>query len=134
MNAARARLLRRRRLAVLLCRLAILALLAWPVASLPPPAAAAGSGDLLSAIPVVDENALNNAACGVAAATMVLDYYLPQSGPVQKAFDVKALAQYVKQYAVLDRIKGTTFDQLAASPGPTAATRSRAPTTTTCMA
>jgi len=47
-----------------------------PLAAQPRPALAA-AGDLRSNVPVVNENDLNNAACGVAAATMVLDYYLP---------------------------------------------------------
>jgi hypothetical protein len=100
-------------LAVLVFRLAILALLAWPVAGLPVRSAvAAASGDLLSAIPVVNENALNNAACGVAAATMVLDYYLPQSGSIHKALDIKAVSQFVKEYPTFGPPKGTTTDQL----------------------
>jgi hypothetical protein len=82
------------------------------------PARAVGSGDLLSNVPVVDENTLNNAACGVAAATMVLDYYLPQSGPIHQAIDITSVSQYVKQYygynAKTNKIEpeGTTYDQL----------------------
>jgi hypothetical protein len=59
------------------------------------PVHAAGTNDLMSSVPIVDENTLNNAACGIAAATMILDYYLPQSGPIRQAVDIKAVAQYV---------------------------------------
>ncbi len=64
----------------------------------PTPTPTAGSGDLLSEIPVVDENTLNSVACGIAAATMILDYYVPQSGPIQQAIDITAVSQYVKQF------------------------------------
>src|SRR5579859_2936983 len=79
---------------------------------------AASSSDLLRNVPVVDEKVLNNAACGVAAATMVLDYYIPQSGSVHESLDITAVSQYVKQYygynAKTNKLEaeGTTFDQL----------------------
>src|SRR6266566_1584395 len=83
------------------------------------PVYAASGDDLLGNIPVVDENTLNNAACGVAAATMVLDYYLPQSDPtIHQAIDIAAVAQYVKEDYAFDaktnKMKpvGTTFNEL----------------------
>jgi len=82
------------------------------------PAYAAGSGDLLKDVPVVDENTLNNAACGVAAATMVLDYYLPQSGPIREAIDISAIVRYVKVDYSYDaktntsKPVGTSYDEL----------------------
>src|SRR5579871_6693242 len=45
-----------------------------PVAA--PSATTRAGGDLLAGIPVLDAHRLNSAAAGVAAATMVLDYYL----------------------------------------------------------
>jgi|GEM_PF-3443807 len=81
--------------------------------------AAASTGDLLQNIPVVDENVLNNAACGVAAATMILDYYMSQPDPnIQAAVDISAVAQYVPvDYAFdkknrTDEPVGTTFPEL----------------------
>jgi Peptidase_C39 like family len=65
------------------------------------PVHAAGTGDLMSNVPVVDENTLNNAACGVAAATMILDYY---SG---RTIDITAVARFVQENSL-----GTNTDQL----------------------
>jgi len=65
------------------------------------PVHAAGTGDLMSSVPVVDENTLNNAACGIAAATMILDYY------TGRTIDIKAVAQYVEENYL-----GTNTDQL----------------------
>lgn len=79
---------------------------------------ASTTGDLMSDVPVVDENTLNNAACGIASATMILDYYLPQSGPIHQAIDISAVAQYIGEnyrYDVKTNRQvpaGTTTDQL----------------------
>ena len=82
------------------------------------PTHTADTGDLLNGIPVVDERTLNSAACGIAAATMVLDYYLPQSGPIHQAIDIAAVSKYVKQFYGYDKQtktmvpEGTSYDQL----------------------
>lgn len=64
---------------------------------------AAGVGDLYDGNPAVNEHDLTttdvyrkNNACGAAAATMILDYYLPQSGPAHEAVSLDAVAKYVK--------------------------------------
>jgi Peptidase_C39 like family len=98
--------------------LVALAFLLLLLAGTLPAARAASRDDLLGNIPVVDENTINNAACGIAAATMILDYYLPQSGPIQKALDITAVAHYVPENYRFDaKTKasipvGTNTDQL----------------------
>src|SRR5258708_30789110 len=67
----------------------------------------ADGGDLLQNIPPVNENSIDNAACGVAAATMILDYYLPQSGSVHTPPDIHTVAKYVKEDS-----QGTTGSDL----------------------
>lgn len=64
---------------------------------------AAGVGDLYGGNPAVNEHDLTttdvyrkNNACGAAAATMILDYYLPQSGPAHEAISLDVVAKYVK--------------------------------------
>jgi len=89
-----------------------LILMLSPFVAQPSPVFAAAPGDLLSNVPVVDENDLNNAACGVAAATMVLDYYLPQAGAITKALTIQAVHQYVKEYPEPGPYKGSTTDQV----------------------
>lgn len=63
---------------------------------------AAGVGDLYQGNPAVNEHDLstsdvyrNNNACGAAAATMILDYYLPRSGPTHKNVSLDAVAKHV---------------------------------------
>ncbi len=62
-----------------------------------PFAAEATVPDLLSRIPTVDEHQLDNNACGVSAATMLLDYHLEKAG---KPFtDIRSVANYVPHAA-----------------------------------
>ncbi len=72
--------------------------------------------DLLNRIGVVDEQRLNGAACGVAAATMVLDYYYAWTRPKSRPPSLHAVATYVKIWSRVRRGKivlgGTTFGQL----------------------
>src|SRR5690348_5367891 len=62
-----------------------------------PSAQAVGVSDLLSNIPVVNENTIDNGACGRAAATMLLDYYLLQNTPPAPPVALTLVAQYVKE-------------------------------------
>lgn len=62
--------------------------------------AASGTGDLMSGIPVgkpVDEHSYLPNSCGVVAATMMLDYYLPPSSPVQSPIAISTVGTYVKE-------------------------------------
>ncbi len=70
---------------------ALLALLPFVAGS--PLTAQASSADLLWSVPVVNEHAINNVACGQAAATMVLDYYLNDSGG--SSVGIGTVARYV---------------------------------------
>lgn len=82
---------------------AILALVLVPVLTLPAHVRDTGSGDLLSALPVVNESDISGDftrktnACGVAAATLILDYYLPQSGSTRATLSLDAVSKYVKE-------------------------------------
>jgi len=57
---------------------------------------AANSIDLLAAVPIVNEHAINDVACGQAAATMVLDFYLEQAGVTPSRVSIGTVARYVK--------------------------------------
>jgi hypothetical protein len=73
------------------------ALLTMPLfAAAVAPSEAATSADVLAAVPVVNEHAINSVACGQAAATMVLDYYLPQFGASAGRVSIATVARYVK--------------------------------------
>ena len=74
---------------------ALLALLPLFVATAVP-AQAATDADLLTSIPVINEHAINDVACGQAAATMVLDYYLPRFGARPATVGIGAVARDVK--------------------------------------
>lgn len=74
---------------------ALLALLPIFVATAVP-ARAATDADLLTSIPVINEHAINDVACGQAAATMVLDYYLPQFGAHPSSIGIATVAHYIK--------------------------------------
>lgn len=59
-----------------------------------------GTGDLMSDVPSVNEHevadtTLRNSACGAAAATLMLDYYLPQSGPTHAAVSINKVIKDV---------------------------------------
>lgn len=63
---------------------------------------AAGVGDIYQGNQAVNEHDLSttdvyrkNNACGAAAATMILDYYLPQSGSAHEGVSLDAVAKYV---------------------------------------
>jgi hypothetical protein len=79
---------------------------------------AAGVSDLLSNIPAVKETTIDRGACGIAAATMVLDYYLLQHDPTAQPINIATVAQYVKEDYGYDTktgqvtFKGTRFDLL----------------------
>lgn len=60
------------------------------------PAAHAASADLLGGIPIVNEHAINDVACGQAAATMLLDYELGQAGATPARVSIGTVARYVK--------------------------------------
>jgi Peptidase_C39 like family len=69
--------------------------------------------DLLADIGVVDENALNNAACGIAAAAMVLDYYRVQpDANIHADVSLPWVANYVKETYHPNFGVGTDFNQL----------------------
>lgn len=68
--------------------------------------------DLLEKIGIVDENDLNNAACGVAAATMVLRYYFIKSGNLGRLPDIRQVVKYVGQYSQTGIILGTKPEQI----------------------
>lgn len=84
----------------------------------PRPVSAAGVPDLLQSVPTVNERTLNSAACGVAAATMVLDYYLPQSGSLKSKIDIHDVAKDVTDRWEIDgktligHWAGSTFDDV----------------------
>jgi Tol biopolymer transport system component len=88
-----------------LSHLVVLAFLLIPFA--PAAAFAANDDDLLTGIPTVDERTLNNTACGIAAAAMVLDYYIPHRISDTQPLALTTVAKYVKQSSA-----GTTFEQL----------------------
>lgn len=107
----------------------ILACLAWLVVAAP---ARADVPDLLANIPTVNQHDLGGAvganACGQGAATMVLDYWLPQEqsgqpepnqigGSATSAVAIDAVGQWVKQVWVLGKNGasypvGTTAQQI----------------------
>jgi hypothetical protein len=73
------------------------ALLALPMlVAVGVPVEAASSADMLADVPTVNEHAINTVACGQAAATMVLDYYLPQFGAPSGRVSIGTVARYVK--------------------------------------
>lgn len=61
------------------------------------------TGDLMNAVPSVNEHDISGSdlvksnACGGAAATLMLDYYLPLSGPIHAAISIDAVAQFVHE-------------------------------------
>src|SRR5712691_7503620 len=73
------------------------------------PAQASNGDDLLKDIPPIDEHTIDNNACGVASATMILDYYNPQPGYAHAYPDIHTVAQYVKENYL-----GTNGDELKA--------------------
>ncbi len=85
--------------------LTMLLLVGTPVRS----AHAAGVNDLLSHIPVVDENTVDNGACGRAAVTMLLDYYLLQASPPAQPVTITVVDQYVKENYRYDAKTGQTI-------------------------
>lgn len=103
-------------IAVSAALLTLTLIMAWP--AIPPDIANAdGVTDLLGFIQArdVNERALNDAACGVAAATMVLDYYLPQRDPnIGAVLDIHAVARYVLVTYHTNFGWGTDEDQLQA--------------------
>lgn len=72
--------------------------------------------DLLRDVPVLDEHALNHAACGITATAMVVDYYMLTAGSKRALLGVHAVSAYVKQwYTTHGGVKipgGTSFAQL----------------------
>jgi len=112
------------------CRVAFSALLVALLLSLSSALASAGhaaspgSGDLMAQVPPIDEHdlkasdiRLSNNACGVAAATMVLDYYLPQNDPaIHAAISLDAVAKTSDTGPGYVRVQpsGTNTDQLKA--------------------
>jgi hypothetical protein len=74
---------------------AVLALLPLFVATAIP-AQAAPNADMLAAVPAINEHVINDVACGQAAATMVLDYYLPLFGARPSSVGIATVARYVK--------------------------------------
>jgi hypothetical protein len=62
---------------------------------------------------VVNEHAINTVACGQAAATMVLDYYLPQFRARSAPISIGAVARYVKFNYRFGVPSGTTPTNLA---------------------
>ena len=78
-------------------RLAPVVLALFPLfATSPLTAHAAASLDLLAAVPIVNEHTINDVACGQAAATMVLDYYLGLEGVTPSRVGISTVARYVK--------------------------------------
>lgn len=75
-----------------------------------------GRDDLLRDVPVLEEGALNQAACGVSAAAMVVDYYMLRAGSRRALPSVPAVSAYVKQWYVkrggATIPGGTSFEQL----------------------
>ena len=68
-----------------------------PVFTATPLTAHAAAGiDLLAAVPIVNEHTISDVACGQAADTMVLDYYLGREGVTPSRVGIGTVARYVK--------------------------------------